>query len=181
MEENDSISDADMDQLDDLPIIDLLIPLLPSICQLDRQPYHDSILTGHAYYLELMARQNVQKFIDATRMRKETFLTPVDVLVTHTDMKSTSFITCGERLMMSLDLLKGHCLRTTAERFQHSIAPLAAADRVWIIFLTVFQLDPVQNQNFLLVPHHSQLALRDVVHLYLARNYLMHQSRHKLN
>jgi DDE superfamily endonuclease len=96
---------------------------------------HDSVLTGHEYYRELMSTDNESRFRDVTRMDKETFRRLVQLLVDDGGL-ATSRGTCwlkdmsisispGEKTMIFIYVLCGHCNRNTQERWQHSGATIS--------------------------------------------------------
>jgi hypothetical protein len=70
MEENHSVDHSDESRL---PIMNILIMAIPTIFNFDKTQYHDSILSGHQYYLELMQSENENRIIDAVMVTTRTF------------------------------------------------------------------------------------------------------------
>jgi hypothetical protein len=80
---------------------------------------HASLLTGQIYYDELMATRNTHRFMNVARMDKATFLSLVDLLSTQSNLKSSMFISAGEKLLIFTHVLVGFTNRQIAERWQH--------------------------------------------------------------
>ena len=112
------MADSKMADELDLPlIIAFMLPIL-----LDEQegpvPQH-----GNLYFEELMSTPNVNRFRDCVRMNKETFIALLNLLKDYGDLIDSNrsvFISAGEKLMTLIHVLKGHTMRETNERWQHS-------------------------------------------------------------
>mmetsp|Transcript_24507 Transcript_24507/g.22267 ORF Transcript_24507/g.22267 Transcript_24507/m.22267 type:complete len:393 (+) Transcript_24507:74-1252(+) len=98
---------------------------IPESINIYKESYHNSMLSGQRYYLELIESSNEQRFIDVARMRKSTFITLINVLENHYNLKSTSLISVGEKVMITIYILQGLTIRNTAERFQHSLSTIS--------------------------------------------------------
>jgi hypothetical protein len=96
----------------------LVITLLSGERENVRQ--HDSILPGHDYATEIITTDNSNRFRNATRMDRATFLQLLALLKERGGLRASKFIGCFEKLMILIHILVGHSLRQTAERFQHS-------------------------------------------------------------
>jgi len=94
--------------------------VLPLLLRYDNIPQHDSILTGHRYYLELMNTANVHRFLNINRMDKQTFLRLVTMLTSIGMLKDSLTICSGQKVMIFIQALIGHSNRQSAERWQHS-------------------------------------------------------------
>ena len=57
------MADSESDTFDD-DLMKFVILSLPEIFTFDKISYHNSILTGNAYVLELMETPNEQRFVD---------------------------------------------------------------------------------------------------------------------
>ena len=71
------------------------------------------------YYEEVMTTRNSSRFLDVTRMTKETFC-KLKVLLMAEELKGSKKLCAGEKMMIFLQVLKGHSIRNIAERLQHS-------------------------------------------------------------
>jgi hypothetical protein len=97
----------------------VLLPLLVH----DREepiPEHTSILTGHMYYRETMENPNPNVFWGITRMKKETFVQLLQMLIEKGKLVDGRMVTAGEKIFILIHVLIGHSLFQTASRFQHS-------------------------------------------------------------
>jgi hypothetical protein len=94
--------------------------LIPLLCEDDPIPENTSILTGHLYYQETMANPNENNFLHVTRMDKPTFEKLHHLLTTKGQLKDGREITAGEKIFTFLHVLKGHSVKATGHRFQHS-------------------------------------------------------------
>ncbi|MGH3055761.1 MAG: hypothetical protein ACRDL7_12380 [Gaiellaceae bacterium] len=116
---NDSTSSNDS-------IISYLIPFVATGVAMEKEasvrvPQHTSILSGSAYYRELMRWDTNKKgFRNVARMTRPVFLLFLDACLT-TGLRSTRYIITGKRLLLFLCCL-GHksSNRELQERFQHS-------------------------------------------------------------
>ena len=99
--------------------------VLPLLLRYDNILQHDSILTGHRYYLELMNTANVHRFLNVNRMDKQTFLRLVTMLTTIGMLKDSLTICSGQKVMIFIHALIGHSNRQSAERLQHSGSTMA--------------------------------------------------------
>jgi hypothetical protein len=122
VDEGDDDEDSEYQDKLDLPVLAAI--LLPFLLNKEEPvPQHDSILTGHLYYEELMRTRNVNRFRNCVRMDKETFLQLLQMLVEHgglVESNRTKKITVGEKVMTFIHVLTGHSTRATNERWQHS-------------------------------------------------------------
>jgi DDE superfamily endonuclease len=114
---------------EELDIIGALIPIIPDIIRADKNRQHTSILTGKMYCEELMTTQNENRFINATRMKKDTFKVLIQILCDHGGLKDSIFLNSSEKLMILLYILQGQSIRKTSERFQHSTSTIHAVIR----------------------------------------------------
>jgi hypothetical protein len=87
---------------------------------------HNSVLTGHLYYREIMDTLNVARFRDATRMDKATFGKLLDLLTRDEDGSALedSFgrrcaISAGEKLLTFLQLATGMTLRKVCKTLHY--------------------------------------------------------------
>jgi hypothetical protein len=83
-------------------------------------PQHDSLLSGHLYYEELMRTGSSARFLNCVRMQRETFLNLVNLLINEGGLRDGKKICAGEKTMILIHILVGHSNRQTAERWQHS-------------------------------------------------------------
>lgn len=65
-----------------------------------------------------MATENVHRYFLLARMNRETFLSRIDLLRDHGDLKNSMYVSAGEKLMILIYVLRGHTNRETAERWQ---------------------------------------------------------------
>jgi hypothetical protein len=65
-------------------VINILVAIFPVLFGLlkDLEPYHDSALNGQMRYDELMTSANEHRFLDETRMSKDTFIKLIDFMKT---------------------------------------------------------------------------------------------------
>jgi hypothetical protein len=89
----------------------------------NRNPYHTSKMSGADYCRELLLDAVDDRFYEINRMDKIRFMLLSD-LVKHYGLKDGKKISVEEKLMIFIHLLRGLTFRTTAERFQHSIATI---------------------------------------------------------
>ena len=94
--------------------------VLPFFLYDDHVPQHDSTLSGHLYYEEIINTHNRNRFLSINRMDKRTFILLVDLLVTSGKLKDSLCICAGQKLMIFIHSLLGNSNRETAERWQHS-------------------------------------------------------------
>jgi hypothetical protein len=80
----------------------------------------NSALTGSAYFKELMETNSTARFREVARMDKRTFISLLSKLTNEGNLKSTSRIGPGEKLMLFLFVLTRNSNRSAAERWQHS-------------------------------------------------------------
>ena len=89
-----------------------------------KTPYHDSKLSGEDYYKEVMRTRSTQRFVDVTRMNKQTFIQLCDLLTGEggllPSVNCVRKVSVGEKVMIFIHCLRGLKVRTIAERFQHS-------------------------------------------------------------
>lgn len=127
-------------------LIPVLVQIITRITTRKRIPYHTSLLTGKLYYEELMQTANEQRFIDCTRMRRDTFLILLAILQQKNTIKASKIIEIGEKLMIMLYILQGYTIRNAAERFQHSISTVSIVFKETLFATT--ELFPILNQQF---------------------------------
>ena len=73
-----------------------------------------------------MTTRNSSRFLDVTRMTKEAFC-KLKVLLMAEGLKDFEKLCAGEKMMIFLQVLKGHSIRNIAERFQHSYSIISIA------------------------------------------------------
>jgi hypothetical protein len=102
-------------------IIDAVFTLLPIIIKPNpptKIACRDSILTGDAYFKELMATRNLARFREVARMDKKTFKSLHSKLFETGILKSSRHICSGQKLMVFLYSLTGHRSRDMQERLR---------------------------------------------------------------
>ena len=91
------------------------------------EPQSTSILTGHAYYLELMSEDcNENTFLTVARMPCQTFKGLLSLLHTHGGLDDSYYITAGEKLMIYMHVLTGFSVRQIGVRWQHSTSTISS-------------------------------------------------------
>jgi hypothetical protein len=101
-------------------MITIVIAVLPLLLEDDPIPQHTSILTGRAYYDELMDSQSEPLFRTACRMDRGTFVKFVQMLQEHGNLQSGRSVNAGQKLMIFIYVCSGFSNRQAASRFQHS-------------------------------------------------------------
>ena len=81
---------------------------------------HDSVLTGRAYFEELMATASWARFHDVCRMEKQAFKSVLDILICEGGLTDSQSVCTGEKLMILIQILCGFLNRQLNERWQHS-------------------------------------------------------------
>ena len=116
-----------MDANGDLNVLVLIALVLLGVHHGRRQPVpqHNSILTGDLYYLDIMTTVNVNRFLQVSRMDKETFNLLKELLTNVGRLQDSMYICAGQKLMILIFVLRGHTNRETAERWQHSGATIS--------------------------------------------------------
>jgi hypothetical protein len=97
--------------------------LLPSIIhRYTYEPCRTSQMTGNMYYEELISSScNKCRFHQILRMDRETFLKLLEKLENcRRCLKSTRYMTAGEKAMIGIYILTGKSNREAQERWQHS-------------------------------------------------------------
>lgn len=95
-----------------------------------RTRQHDSILDGESYFLELLNTENVNRFQNAVRMDRTTFIKLLVLLKKHGGLKdgkksNSCKICAGQKLMIFIHILTGASIRSTCERWQHSSSTIS--------------------------------------------------------
>ena len=116
-------------------------------------PQHDSILTGKMYYEEVMTTRNSSRFLDVTRMTKETFC-KLKVLLMAEGLKDSKKLCAGEKMMIFLQVLKGYSIRNIAERFQHSYSTIS-------IVIHQVSASILKNEGILFQKHKENSVVHD--------------------
>lgn len=116
-----------MDANGDLNVLVLIALVLLGVHYGRRQPVpqHNSILTGDLCYREIMATVNVNRFLQVSRMDKETFNLLKELLTNVGGLQDSMYICVGQKLMILIYVIRGHTNRETAERWQHSGATIS--------------------------------------------------------
>ena len=116
-----------MDANGDLNVLVLIALVLLGVHYGRRQPVpqHNSILTGDLYYREIMATVNVNRFLQVSRMDKETFNLLKELLTNVGGLQDSMYICAGQKLMILIYVIRGHTNRETTERWQHSGATIS--------------------------------------------------------
>ena len=94
--------------------INVIYAILPDLLVKEKVTQHNSILTGALYYAELINSENENRFLNAARMNKETFIELLKLLTIEGKLKNSRTI-CS--VVKSLCFLFAN--RRKAERFQH--------------------------------------------------------------
>lgn len=99
--------------------------LIVGICASDDPtPYHNSILTGEMYYRELMTTNNIERFRNAARMDKASFLELLDFLARR-GLRDSRRVKAGPKLFIFVAALIGFSNRHIAERWQYSMSTIS--------------------------------------------------------
>lgn len=116
-----------MDANGDLNVLVLIALVLLGVHYGRRQPVpqHNSILTGDLCYREIMATVNINRFLQVSRMDKETFNLLKELLTNVGGLQDSMYICVGQKLMILIYVIRGHTNRETAERWQHSGATIS--------------------------------------------------------
>jgi len=88
-------------------------------------PQHNSAFTGHLRFIEVMQSPSIARFHDETRMDKIVFLRLLQLLTNGDELKGSRFISAGQKLMIFLNILMGHSVRTVANHWQHSTSTIS--------------------------------------------------------
>ena len=72
-----------------------------------------------------MATVNVNRFLQVSRMDKETFNLLKKLLTNVGGLQDSMYICAGQKLMILKYVIRGHTNRETAERWQHSGATIS--------------------------------------------------------
>jgi hypothetical protein len=89
--------------------------------QLNREPQHDSVLTGEAWVQELLDSQNKFRMYNALGVDRKMFLFLLEVLIKTTEMSDSTHVRAETQLAIFLFYGRSNApYRTMAERFQHS-------------------------------------------------------------
>jgi hypothetical protein len=110
-------------------ILDLLVAILPMLLADDAEepePYHDSILKGQMRFDELMNSSNPHRFLDECRMSKRVFLLFVEFMKDRGQLRDSTHICAGQKMMIYLTLLKGNSNREIHSMWQHSGSTISA-------------------------------------------------------
>ena len=91
-------------------------------------PQHNSALTGHLRFIEVMQSPSIARFHDETRMDKIVFLRLLQLLTNGDELKGSRFISAGQKLMIFPNILMGHSVRTVANHEQHSTSTISRND-----------------------------------------------------
>ena len=117
----------DADDVDDEYDFMVLVQLMGEYINNQPLPQHNSVLTGNAYFEELMVTDNAARFMNVLRMERDTFELLVAELVTNGNLVPSMHIKVGEKVAMFMQVLVGHTIRNIAERFQHSYETVSKA------------------------------------------------------
>ena len=118
-------------------LLGLLATLIPLLIILDRllrkepEPIHNSIRTGAIYYHEIINHNSSTRFKQITRMTKPVFLRLLRLLEEEGGLESTQLCS-GEKLMIFIQVLKGHSVREIGELWQHSNETISRATHTLI-------------------------------------------------
>ncbi len=124
-----------------------LLGILSNIRE-DPIPMRNSVTRGRHIYYELMATNNVQRFVDNVRMKKETFIQLLDLLKRN-GLKETRQIKAGEKLMIYIYVLCGNSNRNTGERWQHSGNTISMIIRHVLSSISKVQYDYIKQTSHL--------------------------------
>ena len=120
-------------------IVMLLVVLMPLLllkrnCRA-RAIQHNSVLTGAAYFSELIDGHDAS-FHDTSRMDKQTFTKVTSLLVQKGKLKASRGycylqkkhveICAGQKILIFIFILTGHTQRDTSHRWQHSLSTISS-------------------------------------------------------
>ena len=86
---------------------------------------HDSLLSRNMHFDEIMATENVFRYVVLARINCETFLLFLELLKDHGNLKNSMFITAGEKMMILIYVRRGHTNCESCERWQLSGATIS--------------------------------------------------------